>query len=304
MSAAALGLTALSYLIGAVLLGANLFLHRPPLLLLGRVLGVAGAVFHAGAIGLRCVELHRAPFTTPAESLSLLGWLLALGYLGTELLFRLSAAGPFALGLSFLLVVLGGVLGNGASGGPNTALLNSNAVSLHILATVGALGMFALAACCGALYLASHRVLKGRHGLSWMKRLPPLTTVETAAFTLVAVGFPLLTLGILAGFARALQGDLAAGWQTDPKALLAYAVWFVYGAYLVARLALNWTPQRTSYVLLAGLGLSLLLLLVPSGAHRFDQRAQNEQSAIVAHGVHLGMSNAPLLGSRSTRTLR
>jgi len=269
-SAAALGLTELLYLVGAVLLGANLFLRRPALLVAGRVASIGGAALHAVAIGLRCAALHRAPFTTPAESLSLLAWVVVLAYLGMEALWRLSAAGPFALGLSFLLVLLGAV-----SGGEGTAtvtdpqLLASSAISLHITAIITAIAAFALAFCCGALYLIEHHILKSKHGLTWMKRLPPLRTVETAAFTLVAIGFPLLTLGILSGLVRALGGGLRPGWQTDPKALLAYAVWAVYGAYLVARLALNWPPVRTSYVLLVGLALCLLLFLVPSAAHRF-----------------------------------
>jgi ABC-type uncharacterized transport system permease subunit len=254
-----------------VLLGANLLLRRPGLLVAGRGAAIAGAGLHMTAIGLRCAELHRAPFTTPAESLSLLAWIVALIYLGMEALWRLSAAGPFALGLSFLLVLIGAGLGGspGAAGAP-AGLLEERAVSLHITATIGAIGAFALAFCCAALYLIAHHILKSKHGLIWMKRLPPLRTVETAAFTLAAIGFPLLTLGILSGLVRALEGGMKANWATDPKTLLAYAVWVVYGAYLVARQALNWPPVRTMYVLLIGFGLSLLLFLVPTTAHRFD----------------------------------
>jgi ABC-type uncharacterized transport system permease subunit len=257
--------------VGAVLLGANLLLRRPGLLLAGRGAAAAGALLHMTAIGLRCAELHRAPFTTPAESLSLLAWLVALIYLGTEVLWRLSAAGPFALGLSFLLVLIGAGIGGGPAGTPGTnpGLLEERAVSLHITATIGAIGAFALAFCCAALYLIAHHILKSKHGLTWMKRLPPLRTVETAAFTLAAVGFPLLTLGILSGLARALEGGLSPGWSTDPKTLLAYGVWVVYGAYLVTRQVLNWPPVRTMYVLLVGFALSLLLFLIPTTTHRF-----------------------------------
>lgn len=273
-SATVLGLTVALYLIGAVLLGANLLLRRPGLLAAGRSAALVGVFLHAAAIGLRCVELHRAPFTSPAESLSLLAWIVALIYLAMEMLWRLSASGPFALGLSFLLVLLGAAL-HGDSGhragvaARQGALLSHNAISLHIIATISAIAAFALAFCCAALYLTAHRILKSKHGLAWMKRLPPLVTVESAAFTLVAVGFPLLTLGILSGLIRAVNGGLAPGWQTDPKTLLAYAVWCVYGTYLWARLAANWPPTRTAYILLIGLVLSLLLFFIPSAAHHF-----------------------------------
>lgn len=268
-----LGLAVTAYLAGAALLGANLFLRKGGLLLAGRGAAAAGVLLHGCAIGLRCAELHRAPFTTPGESLSLLAWLVALAYLGTEALWKLSASGPFALGLAFLLVLGGGVWHGGSQSAPltagNAALLSGNAVSLHIIATVAAIGAFALAFCCAALYLLVHRILKSKNGLAWMRKLPPLVTVEQAAFVLVAVGFPLLTLGILSGLVRAWAGGMASGWQTDPKTLLAYVVWAVYGVYLWARLAANWPPVRTAYVLLIGLGLSLLLFVVPTGAHRF-----------------------------------
>lgn len=269
-SALALGLALLFYIAGATVLGANLFLRHSRLLLAGRSIAVLGALAHTAAIGLRCAEVHHAPFTTPAESLSLLAWMVALLYVAMEGFWRLSATGPFALGLAFLLVLLGAALG-GRSPNPtgDPALLGSGAISLHIVATVAAMAAFALSFCCAALYLIEHHILKSKHGLSWLRRLPPLLRVENAAFALVAVGFPLLTLGILAGLVRAWAGDLPSGWQTDPKALLAYVVWGVYGSYLLARLGASWPPVRTAYVLLVGLALCLLLLFVPSAAHRF-----------------------------------
>jgi len=271
-SAAALTLTLALYLLGAVLLGANLFLRRSGLLAAGRGAALFGVILHAAAIGLRCVEVHRAPFTNPAESLSLVAWVVVLVYLGTELLWRLSASGPFALGLSFLLVLLGAALGGDSGTGVSAAsapLLSERIVTLHILAFTTAFAAFALAFCCAALYVVENRILKSKHGLIWMKRLPPLLTVEAASFTLAAIGFPLLTLGILAGLVRAVSGGLGTAWQLDPKTLLAYAVWGVYGAYLWGRLGAKWPPLRTAYILLVGLPLCMLLLLVPSAAHRF-----------------------------------
>lgn len=275
MSVAALGLTLTCYLLGAVLLGASFLLgtqgpQRAALLTVGRISAILGALLHCAAIGFRCAELQRAPFVTPAEALSLLAWIVALVYLALDAFWKLWPAGPFALGLSFLMVVFGAGW-HPVKGGPlrDAELLGESAISLHITATVGAIGAFALAFCCAALYLIAHRILKTKNGLQWMKRLPPLKTVETVAFVLVALGFPLLTLGILSGVLRAANGGLPAGWPMDPKALLAYAVWFVYGAYLIARLGLNWPATRTSGVLLIGLALCLLLFLVPSAAHRF-----------------------------------
>ncbi|MDX1931914.1 MAG: cytochrome c biogenesis protein CcsA [Capsulimonadales bacterium] len=269
-SGSVLVVTVALYLGGAVLFGANLLLRHPSLRRVGRVVTILAALTHMAAIGLRCAELQRAPFVTPAESLSLLAWITVLAYMAADLRGRLTAIGPFALGLAFLLVVLAALLPSATTlPGENASLLASNVISLHILATVGAIGVFALAFCCAALYLTAHHILKTKHGLVRMKPLPPLTVVESSAFTLIAVGFPLLTLGILAGLLRAWREGLPASWIWDPKALLSYAVWAVYAAYLIGRNLLNQPPIRTSYVLIVGLLLSLLLFLAPTTFHRF-----------------------------------
>ncbi len=267
-SALVLVLTLALYLAGAAVLGANVFLRRPGLLAAGRCTAVVAAILHTAAIGLRCAELRQAPFSTPAEALSALAWMVVLAYLALELLWRLSAAGPFALGLAFLLVIGAGVAPP-YQGDPVPLLQGRGPISLHITATLAAISAFCLAFCCAALYLVEHHILKSKHGLAWLKRLPPLTTVENAAFSLVAVGFPLLTLGILSGLMRAWSGDLPAHGYRDPHSLLAFTVWAVYGLYLLARLAANWPPVRTAYVLLVGLALCLLLFFFPSATHRF-----------------------------------
>ena len=55
----------------------------------------------------------------------------------------------------------------------------------------------------------------------------------------------------------------------DPKVLLAYAVWAVYGVYLWTRVSAKWPPVRTAYVLLIGFALCILLYIVPTAAHLF-----------------------------------
>ena len=259
------------YLLGAALLGIALTRGQNWTRIAGWVAAGLGAILHFLAIGFRCAELHRAPFVTPAESLSLLAWLLVLLYLGAQALWKLTAAGTFALSLAFLLVFLAGRLGNaGGAGGAASPLLAEQAVSLHVVAILAAFGAFALAFCCAGLYLVEQKLLKGKQGLLWLKRLPPLATVDRAALTLVGGGFPLLTVGILSGLLRALGGGLHAGWATDPKLVLAYAVWVVYASYLLVRLCGNWPPARASLVLLAGLILCMFVFLFPTSIHKFN----------------------------------
>ncbi len=240
----------------------------------GRIAAVVGGVTHMGAIGLRCVELHRAPFATTGEALSLLAWMIVLAFLIVDVVWRLTASGAFALGVSFLLLLLAGVRGDVASGTGTAPLLNERAVSLHIVAILGAFAAFALAFSTAVLYLIERQILRSKHGLVWRKRLPPLGTLERAGSALVALGFPMLTLGILSGIVRAASGGMAPGWLLDPKTASALLLWWVYGAYLVARSVIGWPGHRCAWVLVAGMTLCVAVLAVPTESHRFDNTAQ------------------------------
>lgn len=257
------------YLLGGVALAAALLLRKPILTALGRGAAVAGAGLHLTTIGMRCAELHRAPFATPTEALQLLAWLIVLGFLLADAIWKLAAIGPFALGVAFVCGTFAGSISHQVTLAPG-GLLSEPIISLHLLAILGAFGAFALAFCCAALYLIQRRLLKSKHAILWVKRLPPLQTAERAAFTLTAFGFPMLTLGILAGLARAWSGGMQQGWLTDPRIVMTYAVWIVYALYLNIRLRPENSPARSAQVLLIGLPLCLLAFLVPTAAHRFS----------------------------------
>ncbi|MFM7323014.1 MAG: cytochrome c biogenesis protein CcsA, partial [Armatimonadota bacterium] len=236
----------------------------------GRVAAVAGVLCHAAAIGFRCVELHRAPFATAGESLSLLALLVVVAYLLADAVWRISAAGPFALGIGFLLVLLAGIQPDTGVHSGHHPLLEENAVSLHILAMLSAFAAFALAFTVAVLYLIERRILRSKDGLAWRRRLPPLGLLEKASLALVALGFPLLTLGILSGVVRAAGGGMGPGWWMDPKTVLALVLWGVYGLFLMSRLLLRWTAQRAAWILVAGLVLCAAVLVVPTATHRFE----------------------------------
>src|SRR5580692_89304 len=73
---------------------------RAPVLLLGRaatMLLALGVVAHYFALYERSVLLHAVPYDDLYGSMSLFAWLLALTYLGLELLHRQRSVGAFVL---------------------------------------------------------------------------------------------------------------------------------------------------------------------------------------------------------------
>jgi len=96
--------------------------------------------------------------------------------------------------------------------------------------------------------------------------------LDDITYRSIAVGFPLLTLGIITG---AIWADSAWGtyWSWDPKETWSLITWFVYALYLHSRLMRGWRGRKTAVLSLIGfisviftyLGVNLLL----SGLHSY-----------------------------------
>ena len=266
---------AVGYLFGSVAYGAFLMLRQPLLALTGRAATVLAVGLHTLAIGIHCARVHQTPFTTPAETLSASAWAIALAYLALEVLLKPkpTALGAVALPASFLCLFAGAFLRPLHPAALDTAalpLLNSRLVSLHILAILFAFGLLVLAFGCAALYLTQYRLLKRKRlsgGL--FGKLPPLASLDHLAFALVTFAFPLLTIGLAAGFVEALTGGLPGVWGADPMVLTSVVTWLVYGVYLTLHAVAQWRGPRANYLLLGGLLAAIVTYFIPTTTHRF-----------------------------------
>jgi cytochrome c-type biogenesis protein CcsB len=75
--------------------------------------------------------------------------------------------------------------------------------------------------------------------------------LDNTSYRLIGLGFPLLTIGIIAG---AVWANEAWGsyWSWDPKETWSLITWLVFAAYLHSRLTIGWQGRRPA--LLASLG--------------------------------------------------
>jgi len=102
--------------------------------------------------------------------------------------------------------------------------------------------------------------------------LPPNKILDELSYKAVAVGFPLLTLGILTGAAWA---NYAWGtyWSWDPKETWSLITWFVYAAFLHARLTAGWRGRRLAWLSIIGFGAVIFTYwgvnFVLSGLHSY-----------------------------------
>nr|ARO91077.1 cytochrome c biogenesis protein [Flintiella sanguinaria] len=83
------------------------------------------------------------------------------------------------------------------------------------------------------------------------KNLTLLESIDNLSYRIIGLGFPLLTIGIIAG---AVWANKAWGsyWSWDPKETWALITWLIFAAYLHARLTKSWQGKKPA--ILASIG--------------------------------------------------
>jgi len=85
----------------------------------------------------------------------------------------------------------------------------------------------------------------------WLATLPSLAKLDILTYRIVAVGLPLLTVGIITGawWAKEAWG---AYWQWDPKETAALASWTVYALYMHLHTRNSWRGARSAWMSVLG----------------------------------------------------
>ena len=86
---------------------------------------------------------------------------------------------------------------------------------------------------------------------SELGKLKLLQSLDNWSYRIIGLGFPFLTVGIIAGGVWANEA-WGSYWSWDPKETWALITWLVFATYLHARLTKGWEGRRTA--LLGGLG--------------------------------------------------
>ena len=76
-------------------------------------------------------------------------------------------------------------------------------------------------------------------------------TLDNISYRMIGLGFPLLTIGIIAGGVWANEA-WGSYWSWDPKETWALITWLVFAAYLHARITRGWQGRRPAILAASG----------------------------------------------------
>jgi ABC-type uncharacterized transport system permease subunit len=200
--------------------------------------------FHSAAMLQRGFSFSRCPVNNLYEAIIFLLWTITAAYLLLGLWRRFRFVGAFASPVLFCLGVFA-LFPELDQHGPRPDFIQGWG-SLHASMILLAYGSFGLASVAGAMYLTQERDLKVHKVRAVLSLLPPMERLERAMGRLLAVGFGLLTVGlVLGGYTLRTRGQLFSIWDT--KIWWSILVWGIYLTLLVLHLRFAQRGRRIAW---------------------------------------------------------
>ena len=231
-----------------------------------------GMVFHLVSLTEAVVQTGQLASASVHNSESLLAFLVMVVFMIAYMVYKTTTPGIVVFPLVFLLTFV-------AATGQQPLVFTSNAVkhgwlALHILMIFTGYAALFLSFGASILYLIQERALKSKSSSGLFSRLPALQVIDDIGYRSLMLGFPFMTLGLIAGIvvaesvAESTHGRIDF---LDPKILLSVLMWVVYLLMVYMRLITGWRGRRAallaSVAFVAAIGAWIANYF--SGMHRF-----------------------------------
>jgi cytochrome c-type biogenesis protein CcsB len=224
---------------------------------LSRGVLIGAGLMHTGYFVYRYIESGHTPLTNNHEAVSFFAWSVTWAFLSFRWRYPVKNFGAFVTPLISLLMLVASLSSKQVVELPPA--LQSNWLPAHASIAILANGFMALAFCGGIMYLLQEREIKNKRFGLFYTRLPSLEALDNLNQHCLAVGFPLLTLGIITGSIWAKQA-WGAYWQWDPKETWSLITWFIYAAILHQRMTVGWRRRRAAIMAIVGFSAVLFTL--------------------------------------------
>nr|YP_009497921.1 CcsA [Gracilaria changii]ART65185.1 CcsA [Gracilaria changii] len=251
------------FLINLMIYWTNVALKRSNILQrLGTIINISANLALSISLILRWIYNGYFPLSNLYESLIFLTW--GLSFL--QLILERKNKSPFIgaittpVGLftiGFASLSLPDTMKRAA---PLVPALRSNWLMMHVSIMIISYAALILGSLLSILFLVLYTIrstrtnqinLNSNYSIQQLSRINLLQSIDNLSYRIIGLGFPLLTVGIIAG---AVWANEAWGsyWSWDPKETWALITWLVFAAYLHSRLNKAWQGKKPA--ILASVG--------------------------------------------------
>ena len=240
-----------AYTLGALALLFYFFTRRTWLRDVGAPLAIAGCVAQFAQLAARFEMTHVWPLLNLYGSLSLFSAMSVAIYIVFAYRYRLWFAGGLVLALAAIFLAYGVTWYEGTM--PPVPSLQSYWAKIHVPIVVSSYAAFLVAFVFSCIYLLKYYGERRAGGAvaRWLAALPSLPQLDVIVYRAVAIGLPLISVGIITGAMWAKEA-WGAYWQWDPKETAALFSWIIYLAYMHLHTRHAWRGLRTSWVSVIG----------------------------------------------------
>ncbi len=241
-----------AYTLGALALLVYFFSRVTWLRDVGIPLAIIGCAAQFVQLVVRFELTHVWPLLNLYGSLSLFSAMSVAIYIGFAFRYRLWFAGGFVLALAAIFLAYGVTWYEGTM--PPVPSLQSYWAKIHVPIVVSSYAAFLVAFVFSCIYLVKYYAASARPGsavAAWLAALPSLPQLDVIVYRAVAIGLPLISIGIITGAMWAKEA-WGAYWQWDPKETAALFSWIIYLAYMHLHTRHAWRGLRTSWVSVIG----------------------------------------------------
>ncbi len=204
-----------------------------------------GLTFHLVSLVESFVHSGRLMLATMHQVESLLAFLMMLFFIGVFYAYKTSSPSVFVFPAVFLLTLSAAV----AQQPPqfSSPYLRSGWIFTHIALIFAGHAALFFSFVASILYLLQERKLKSKQVGGILSKLPSLETIDALGYRSLLLGFPFMTIGLIAGSVMA-QVEFGPAFFHDPKVLLSLLMWGVYLVMLYTRLSAGWRGRRAAFL--------------------------------------------------------